>query len=117
MATQIPNYQKKYQITTKYPVHKVYQMVVTFSIARPSKIYPSWDFLVWKYTIWQPCLKDGFSRLELSSNSSQIILAGISSITSTGDQSVSFPSALPRSLFSIPRGIDAINNRWAQCFC
>jgi hypothetical protein len=24
------------------------------SISRPSKNYPNWDFLVWKYTIWQP---------------------------------------------------------------
>jgi hypothetical protein len=29
--------------------------IPTFSIPRPSKIYPNFGFLVWKYTIWQPC--------------------------------------------------------------
>jgi hypothetical protein len=53
-------------MTIKY----VYQMAVinplwpqnvpTFSISRTSEIYPNWDFLVSKYTIWQPCLKGGY---------------------------------------------------------
>jgi hypothetical protein len=24
-------------------------------MARPTKIYPNWKFLVWKYAIWQHC--------------------------------------------------------------
>jgi hypothetical protein len=50
---------KTYQITTKY----VYQItpigqksIPTSSIARPSEIYPNWDF--WcenMYACWQPC--------------------------------------------------------------
>jgi hypothetical protein len=36
---------------------KIFQMTIkyaTFSILRPSKIYPNWEFLVWKFAIWQP---------------------------------------------------------------
>jgi hypothetical protein len=29
----------------------------TSTIARPSKIYPHWDFLVWKRSTWQPRLE------------------------------------------------------------
>jgi hypothetical protein len=50
--------------------HKIYQKLMkytkwpwnipTFSISRPSKIckyiYQNLGFLVWKYTIWQPCV-------------------------------------------------------------
>jgi hypothetical protein len=38
------------EIYSKWP-----KTITTFSIPRPSKIYPNCDFLVWKYTIWQPC--------------------------------------------------------------
>jgi hypothetical protein len=51
----IPKWGKIYQIATKLPKgHKIYQMAVvysksplntpTFSIQRPSNIYPNWDF-------------------------------------------------------------------------
>jgi hypothetical protein len=62
---------KIYQITTILPKgHKIHQMVVKyskissniFSILRPSKIYPNWDFFVWKYPIWQPGRNGDWSR-------------------------------------------------------
>jgi hypothetical protein len=54
----IPNYHN----LTKWPYNwpngrKILQMTIkipTFAILRPSKIYPNWDFLVSKHTIWQP---------------------------------------------------------------
>jgi hypothetical protein len=37
---------------TKWP-----KSTPTFTIARPFKIYPNCDFLVWNYVIWQPCIR------------------------------------------------------------
>jgi hypothetical protein len=43
----------------------------TPSVARPSKIYPVWDFLVLKYAIWQPCFEaeTAFAAKKMSSSS------------------------------------------------
>jgi hypothetical protein len=43
-----------YQTAIKYS--KWSQNIPTFTIQRPSKIYPNLVFFVWKQTIWQPCL-------------------------------------------------------------
>jgi hypothetical protein len=50
----VPNDHKIYQMATTYS--KWALNIPTISFLRPSKIYPNWDFLVWKYTIWQPCI-------------------------------------------------------------
>jgi hypothetical protein len=67
---KIPKWGKLYQITTKLlNDHKIYQWAViyskmakeytTFSIPRPSKIYPNWDFWFDNIgTIWQPWCDD-----------------------------------------------------------
>jgi hypothetical protein len=39
--------------------HKMYKMAIKSFNARPSKIFPNWDFWGLKYTIWQPWLNDG----------------------------------------------------------
>jgi hypothetical protein len=48
----IPKWGTLYQMAGK--LTKSPNNILTSAIARPSKIYPDRDFLVCKYTIWQP---------------------------------------------------------------
>jgi hypothetical protein len=57
MTTKLPNGNKTFQMPLVYS--KWTQNITTFSIARPPKIYPNRDFLVWKYSIWQPRVSGG----------------------------------------------------------
>jgi hypothetical protein len=55
----IPNGHKIYQMATKYtkwPQNRPngHENIPTSIIARPSKIYPNWDFWFEKKAIWQP---------------------------------------------------------------
>jgi hypothetical protein len=52
----VPNGHETYQMVVKYTEWP--QTVPTMSIPRPPKIYPNRGFLVWKYTIWQPCMPE-----------------------------------------------------------
>jgi hypothetical protein len=36
--------------------------IPTFTIQRPTKIYPNLEFLIWKQTIWQPCARAFLAR-------------------------------------------------------
>jgi hypothetical protein len=59
----VPNDHKLYQTAINYP--KWSKNITTFSITRPSKIYPKWDFLFENKPSGNPAANEGEREKEL----------------------------------------------------
>jgi hypothetical protein len=63
IITTLPNDLKIYQMTVKYSKRP---KLLTFSIARPSKIYPNWDFWVENIPSGNPGMNGDWHQRQIS---------------------------------------------------